>query len=99
MRRLVEGDAVFESVYDSFRGPKTHDVVQGRVLEAEIHECNTSSVARGDAGDVPRGLRRPRQIVRDRDERDQCRVVDERRNQVPEPRERQLTGGRHCPGW
>ena len=99
MRCFIERDPVLERVHDAFGCVQPDDLVQGRILEAEIHECDTSPLARGDAGNVPRGLCRPGQIVRHRHERHQRRVIDERRNEVAEPRERQLTDAGHCPGW
>ena len=99
MRRFVERDAVFERVHDSFGCVQPDHLVQGGVLEAQVHERHTAPVARGDAGDVPGRFCRPGRIVRQRDERDHSRVVHERRNEVTEPRKRQLTDAGHCPGW
>ncbi len=97
--RLVERHAIFESVDDAFGRLEPHGFVQRRILETQIHERDAPPVARRDARDVPRGLRGPRQIVSDRHQSDERRAVNERRNQMPEPRERQLPDGGHCPGW
>ncbi|OLC47746.1 MAG: hypothetical protein AUH68_00610 [Gemmatimonadetes bacterium 13_1_40CM_4_69_5] len=99
VRRLVQRNAILESIHDPFGDVQPHDFMERRMLETEIHEGDAAPVARGDAGNVPRGLRRPRQIIRERHEPDQRRVVHEGRDQVAEPRERQLAGCAHCPGW
>ena len=96
---LVQRNAILEGIHDSFGGVEAHRFVQGWGLEAQIHERDAPSVARRDPGDVPRGLRGPWQIVGDRHQRDQRRAVDERGNEMPEPRERQLPDRGHCPGW
>ncbi len=99
MRRLVQRNAVFERVDDAFGGLEPHGFVQCRILEAQVDECDAPPVARGDARDVPGGLCRPLRIAADGHQADQRRAVKERRNQMPEPRERQLPDGGHCPGW
>ncbi len=98
MRRLVQRNAVFERVDDALGGLEPHGFVQGRILEAQVDECDAPSVARSDARDVPGGLCRPLRIAADGHQADERRALKERRNEMPEPRERQLPDGGHCPG-
>ena len=105
VRRLVQRNAILERVHDSFGGAQSDDFVERRMLETEIHESDAASVAGGNAGNVPGRFCRPRHIVGERHERNQRRIVYERRNEMPEPRKRQLARRErrrnrvHCPGW
>ncbi len=99
MRSLVQRDPILERVDDAFGRMEPGDLVERGGLEAQIHECDASAVACGDAGDVPGGFCRPRRIARQRHEGDECRIIHQRRDKVTEPRERQLADAGHCPGW
>jgi hypothetical protein len=99
VRSLVERDVVLERIDDAFGRRQSHDLVQDGSLEIQIHERDAAAIARRDARDVPRRFGGPLEILGQCHERDQRLTLEERRDQVTEPRERQLPRGRHWPGW
>src|SRR5436190_510679 len=90
VRRLVQRYTVFERIHDSFSRLETDRLVEYGMLETQVHQSDAATVPRGDTRDVPRRPRGPGQILRDRDQCDQRRAVEERWNQMTEPREREL---------
>ena len=88
VRSLGQRHAVLEGVDDAVARCQSHGLMERGVLDVQVYQGDAPSAPRGDARDVPGGFRGPHEIGGGEDEGDERLRFDERRDQVPEPRER-----------